>query len=69
MGVTQGLSALGVWARVPGVRWLGVTIAALNAIAQVLFLPAYPILSVMLFTLDVLVIYGLVAHGSRMSKA
>jgi hypothetical protein len=68
MGVAQGLTAIGVWAKAPGVRWLGVTIAALNAIAQVFFIPAYPILSVMLFTVDILVIYGLVAHGACTSE-
>jgi hypothetical protein len=68
MGVVQGLTALGVWFQTPGARWVGVTIASLNAIAQVLFIPAYPILSVMLFSLDILVIYGLVAHGARTSE-
>ena len=69
LGVVQGLTAVGVWMRVKAVRWVGVTIAALNAIAQMFFLPAYPLLSLMLFTLDILVIYGLVAHGSRTSGA
>jgi uncharacterized membrane protein HdeD (DUF308 family) len=65
MGVVQGVTAIGVWVRTPGVRWVGVTIAALNAIAQMFFIAAYPFWSMLLFTLDVLVIYGLVAHGSR----
>src|ERR1700712_4474956 len=30
MGVVQGLTALGVFLRTPGARWVGVTIAALN---------------------------------------
>jgi hypothetical protein len=65
LGVVQGLTAVGVWMKVKAVRWVGVTIAALNAVAQMFFIPAYPLLSLMLFTLDILVIYGLVAHGSR----
>ena len=65
MGVVQALTALGVFARTSGVRWLGVAIAALNAIAQMFFIPAYPFWSVLLFTLDILVIYGLVVHGAR----
>jgi hypothetical protein len=69
LGVVQGLTAIGVWMKVKAVRWVGVTIAALNAIAQMFFLPAYPLLSLMLFTLDILVIYGLIAHGSRASAA
>ena len=69
MGTVQGLTALGVWFTAPGARWVGVTIASLNAIAQVFFIPSYPLLSVMLFSLDILVIYGLVAHGARTSEA
>jgi hypothetical protein len=69
LGVTQVLAAFGIWARTPGVRWFGVTVAALNGIAQLLFIPAYPFWSLALFTLDILVIYGLIAHGARSSIA
>ena len=65
LGAVQGFTAIGVWMRVSGIRWVGVTIAALNAIAQMFFIPAYPLLSLMLFSLDILVIYGLIAHGAR----
>jgi hypothetical protein len=64
-GVVQGLVGLGVWARVGGVRWIGVAIASVNAVLQLLFMPAYPFWSLCLFTLDILVIYGLIAHGKR----
>ncbi len=64
----QGLTALGVWTRTPGIRWVGVAIAALNAIAQMFFMPAYPLLSLALFTLGILVIYGLVVYGGRTSN-
>jgi len=46
-----------------------VALVALNGIAQLLFIPAYPFWSLALFTLDILVIYGLIAHGSRSSLA
>jgi uncharacterized membrane protein HdeD (DUF308 family) len=68
MGIVQLVTALGVWAKTTGARWVGVTIAALNAIAQMFFIPAYPFWSLTLFTLDILVIYGLIAHGSRTSS-
>ena len=64
-GLVQGAVGLGVVARVGGVRWLGVAIASANAILQLLFIPAYPFWSLCLFTLDILVIYGLIAHGRR----
>src|SRR3954447_4856239 len=65
MSVAQGLVGLGVMLQITSVRWFGVAIAALNAIVQLLFIPAYPFWSLALFTLDILVIYGLVAHGAR----
>lgn len=67
LGGAQILTAVGVWAKLAGARWLGVTFAAVNAIAQLVFIPAYPLWSLSLFTLDLLVIYGLVAYGRRSS--
>jgi hypothetical protein len=65
LGAAQILAAFGVWAKTPGVRWFGVAIALCNAIAQLLLIPAYPFWSLTLFTVDILIIYGLVAHGKR----
>jgi hypothetical protein len=65
LGAAQLLAAVGIWARTPGVRWFGVAVAGVNGIAQMLFIPAYPFWSLTLFTLDLLVIYGLIAHGKR----
>lgn len=46
-------------------RWLGIFIAGLNAITQMLFIDAHPFLAVSVFALDLLVVYGLAAHGGR----
>ncbi len=46
-------------------RWLGVTLAAINAVIQLVVIQAYPLWSPALFTLDLLVIYALVVHGGR----
>ena len=64
-GIGQGLVAWGVWVQATAVRWIGVAIASANAIMQLLFIPAYPFWSLCLFTLDILVIYGLIAYGKR----
>jgi hypothetical protein len=69
ISVVQLLAAFGVWARVYAVRWLGVAIASLNAIVQLMFIDAYPFWSLALFTLDILVIYGLIAYGGRRDAA
>jgi hypothetical protein len=65
MSAIQLALAFGIWARVKGLRWFGVAIAAANAIAQLAIMPAYPLWGLCLFTLDILVIYGLIAHGAR----
>lgn len=65
LGTVQVLAAFGIWAKTPGVRWFGVAVASVNAIVQLLFIPAYPFWSLTLFTLDLLVIYGLVVYGKR----
>jgi hypothetical protein len=47
-----------VWARV-----LGIAFAALSAIVNLAFLAAYPIWSVIVIALDVVVIYAIAVHG------
>lgn len=66
IGGFQVAAAWGIWAQHAWARWTGVAIASLNAIAQLMFISAYPWLSLALFTLDVLVIYGLVSYGGRL---
>jgi hypothetical protein len=67
-GVTQVLTGIGVWARIGFARWLGVVLVTLNAAAQMLVLPAYPLWSMTMFTIDLFVIYSLVAHGGRSAR-
>ena len=63
IGVIQFVAAFGIWAGSEWGRWVGIVAAGANAIAQMLFIPAYPFLSLALFAIDLLVIYGLVAYG------
>jgi hypothetical protein len=65
LGLVQGITAIGVFLRWRGIRWVGVGIAGLNSIGQLLFMPAYPLWAITLFTLDILVMYGLIAYGGR----
>jgi hypothetical protein len=65
IGAIQCLVAFGIWARNQFARWLGVFAASVNAVVQLIFLPAYPFLALALFTLDLLVVYGLIAYGGR----
>jgi hypothetical protein len=51
-----------VWGRV-----LGVALAGLSAIANLLFIPAFPLWSVLVIALNVLVIYALCVHGGELA--
>ena len=45
--------------------WFAIAVAGVNAIGQLMFLPAYPVWALAMFTLDILIIYGLVLyHGT-----
>ena len=65
ISVVQLVAALGVWLRWKAIRWVGVLICAVNALTQMLAMPAYPFWALLFFSLDILVIFGLVAHGGR----
>jgi hypothetical protein len=58
-----GLFTGAMWARV-----LGVAVAMLSAIVNLAFLAAYPLWSVMMITLAVLVIYAITAHGEEIKN-
>jgi hypothetical protein len=49
-------------------RVVGVVVAGLNALLQLAYLPHYPFWSFTMILIDVLVIYGLVAHGGRLDE-
>ncbi len=69
LGVLQLAVGLGVFVQNQLARWAGVVVLSLNAIAQLLMIPAYPFWSLALFTLDVLALYGLVAYGQRIGQS
>jgi hypothetical protein len=64
-GVIQYCAALGILVQASWARWTGVAVAGVNAVIQLVFLPAAPFLALSVFALDLLVIYGLIAYGGR----
>jgi uncharacterized membrane protein (DUF2068 family) len=64
-GVLQYFAAFAIWRGAGWGRWLGVACACGNAILQTLWIPSYPILAMTILTLDVVVIWGLLAYGGR----
>ncbi len=65
IGIVQVLAGFGVLAKNQLARWVGVTAAALNGVAQLLLIQAYPFWSLTVFTLDILIMHGLMVYGGR----
>lgn len=63
LAVGVGLFTGATWARV-----LGVAVAMFSAIVNLVFLAAYPVWSIMMITLAVLVIYAITAHGAEIKN-
>jgi hypothetical protein len=67
IGVLQGIASLMLFSGSEFARWFGIAVASVNALGQLAFIPAYPVWGLLMFSVDVLIIYGLVAYaGSRL---
>jgi hypothetical protein len=58
-----GLLSGQTWARI-----VGITLAALSATANFLFIPYYPVWSLLIIAVDVFVIWALTAHGREIKE-
>jgi hypothetical protein len=68
LGVLQILAAFGIVAGSNWARWFGIACATLNAFGQLYFLNAYPFWALTMFTVDMLVIYGLAVYGGQKGR-
>ncbi|MGV1007260.1 MAG: DUF7144 family membrane protein [Dermatophilaceae bacterium] len=50
-------------------RWTGVVLAGLSALANFLWLPHYPVWSVLVIAVDIMIIWALAAHGRQFERA
>lgn len=64
LGVLVAVSGVGVLSGNTAARMVGTLVAMLSAVVNLAFLAAYPLWSIILITLDVLVILALTVHGS-----
>ena len=70
LGILQLLAAGALVGGSELARWFGISVAGLNAIGQLLFVPVYPWWAIAMFTLDILIIYGLAVYaGARLRPA
>jgi uncharacterized membrane protein (DUF2068 family) len=65
VGVVQLVAAFGIFSRRGWARWIGIISASCNAVIQLFFIAAFPLASLALFAIDVLVIYGLASYDYR----
>src|SRR5262249_20410302 len=65
LGVLLVLASLGIFNRARWAIWAGIVCLSLNAIAQMLSIPAYPLGAAALSSLAVLAVDGLMVHGLR----
>jgi len=69
LGALIFVSGVGVLAGNVAARAVGVIFAGLSALLNLVFIEAYPIWSVLIITVDVLVIYALTVHGGELRDA
>ena len=65
LGIIQGIAALALLTGSEFARWFGIGAAGLNAIGQLMFVPVYPWWALAMFTVDLLIIYGLAVYGGH----
>ncbi len=66
VGALVALAGVGIFSGNVLARAVGVIVASLSLLANFLWLPAYPLWSLIMITIDVLVIWALTAHGAEM---
>jgi hypothetical protein len=65
LGVLQLIAAIAILSGSQAARWFAVVVIGLNAIGQMLFIPAYPFWSLLIIAVDIVALWGLCAYGSR----
>jgi hypothetical protein len=68
-GVIMVLAGLGVMSGNFLARTLGVILAAITALVNFAFIPVYPLWSITVVVIAIVVIYALVAHGKDVKRA
>ena len=68
IGLIQVVAAFSIWAGGELGRWIGIIGASFGALGALLSIPGFPLWSVCVFGLNVLIIYGLIVYGGRRSR-
>lgn len=68
LGVIAVFASFGLLRSQQWARFVGVAVAAVSGLTNLAFIPANPFLSVMVITLDVVVIYGICVYGKQLHE-
>jgi hypothetical protein len=68
LGVIQLCAGVGVVSGSSWAVWFAIAVTVVNAIGQLMFVPAYPFWALAMFTLDVLIIFGLATYNSTIKN-
>jgi hypothetical protein len=69
IGILVALVGVGLLAGNTAARFLGVGLAVLSALVNLAFIAAYPVWSVIVIAIDVIVIYAIVVHGRELKSS
>ena len=69
LGVLQLFAAFSLWSGNIYGRLFGIGAASLSAIGALLSIPAYPLWSLAIFALDVIIIHQIASHGTEGRRA
>ena len=69
IGILQVLAAGSLWRGGLFGRLVGVLVAAVSAITALLAIPAYPFLSLAVFTVDIVIMHQILVHGTEGREA
>ncbi len=67
-GIGIAVAGLFVFSGAAWARYVGVAVAVISAIVNFMWLPYYPVWSLVIIALDVVVIWALVAHGREWAE-
>jgi hypothetical protein len=69
LGILQLVAAFTLFGGSELARWFGIGTASLNAIGQLMAAPGYPLWSLTMFSIDIVIIYALAVYAGHRLRA
>jgi hypothetical protein len=68
LGILVTVTGIFLWSGKPWARTMAIILALLSAVANFFTIPYYPIWSIVIIALNVVIIWAIVAHGREMAE-